>query len=124
VISGLVSKSVSGSVSRLVSGLSQGYASSISASIRTSIAAYVVTFDSLSFPVLQLVPRPLLQLVPRTSLSLSFTVETGSFISATVSRIGTWSRKTWNKAANLEGTAYLITGSQSDGLLGGKYRLP
>jgi hypothetical protein len=98
--------------------------------IRTSIAAYAVTFNSLSPPVLQLVPRPLLQLVPRpplqlvprpplqlvprTSPSLGSTVETGSFILATVSRIGTWSRKTWNKAANLEGTAYLITGSQSD----------
>ena len=90
--------------------------------IRTSIAAYAVTFNSLSSPVLQLVPRPLLQLiprpplqlVPRTSPSLGSTVETGSFILATVSRIGTWSRKTWNKAANLEGTAYLITGSQSD----------
>jgi hypothetical protein len=84
--------------------------------IRTSIASYAVTFNSLSFPVLQLVPRPPLQLVPRTSPSLSSTVETGSFILATVCRIGTWSRKTWNKAANLEGTAYLITGSQSDAL--------
>jgi hypothetical protein len=73
--------------------------------IRTSIAASARTFNSLSFP--------LLQLVSRAFRSLSFTVETGSFILATVSRAETWSRKTWNKAANLEGTAYPITGHKA-----------